>query len=70
MDKGPVLVISVKKVLTGVVITICATSIIAAAKSIIDVEKLKVENKHDRELIIEVRDDVKTIKRHLFEKEN
>ena len=53
----------VKKYLIALFVGLSIGTLSAAAKSYIDVEKLKVEYKNIKEIVIEIRDDVKEIKR-------
>lgn len=46
---------------------ICLMAIGASSKAIIDVAVLKAENKTTKELLKEVRDDVKHIRNHLIQ---
>ncbi len=59
------------KIITGVITTLIAVTIITSAKAIIDVNIIKVENKNVKELLIETRSDIKIIKediKHLLER--
>lgn len=44
-----------------ILVGLCIAAITGSAKSIIDVEVLKSENKNQKELLLEVRNDVKQI---------
>ena len=44
-----------KKVLVSVISGLILATVMAAAKSYVDVEKLKLENKNTKEIVIEIR---------------
>jgi hypothetical protein len=55
-------------VILSIVASLCAATITAAAKSYVDVERLKVKVETLFDYVKETRDDVKTIKSHLINK--
>jgi hypothetical protein len=57
--------INFKNVTTGVLTLLLAGSIVAATKSIIDVEVLKKENSYIIKTMDEIKSDVKTVLRRL-----
>lgn len=58
-----------KRIITGVVIGLSVATISAAAKSYIDVERLKIKVINIIDLVKETRQDVKEIKNHLLQGE-
>lgn len=55
-----------KKIAAAIIVGLTIGTISAAAKSYVDVERLKVQVYNMVDLIKETRDDVKDIKQHLF----
>lgn len=57
------------KIMGSIFVGICLATISAAAKSFIDVEKLKVEISFVYDAIVEIKSDVRDIKNHITNKE-
>lgn len=57
-----------KKIIEGVIIGLMVGAIGASAKSIIDVSALKADNMTAKQMMIEMRQDIKHIKNILIEK--
>lgn len=54
-----------RKILVAVLITLCTSAILASAKSYIDVEKIKVRQQSLFDMVKEIKDDVKYIRRKI-----
>lgn len=54
-----------KKILVAVIITLCTSAILASAKSYIDVERLKVKTQSLFDMVKDIREDVKYIRRKI-----
>lgn len=55
-----------QKIIEGIIIGLVLGAISVSAKAIIDVARLDVDTKNQKELLIEVRSDVKAIREHLI----
>jgi len=55
-----------KRLIEAVIAGLTIAAITASAKSIIDVEVLKTENRNVKEIVIEIKEDVKMIRNSLI----
>lgn len=59
---------NVRKLIESIIVSICFATLAAAAKSYVDVEKLKTSYEYLTETLKEVKEDVKYIRRNIPKK--